>query len=235
MVNKLLDRPEAASAQPEKTVLAYSDIQPGPKERTTASDNATRGMVFADSATRALTNKDVAGLDEKQTWLARNEIYARHGRPFATPELAAHFESQPWYQKNEQFKVTDLNSMEQRNVAFLNIAEFDHKWKGAGAAGKFEGQNYDGDTKGSVLPESSKRNLTDKDVANLSAEQLATARNEIYARKGMVFKSPSIQAQFDKMSWYKKNENFQESDLSPQEYRNALFIKLRESDLALNK
>jgi hypothetical protein len=211
--------------------IKYADVQQGPPEKAVTNDNATKGMIFPDSANRYLNEKDVTGLDEKGVRVARNEIYARHGRPFATPEMAAHFESQPWYQKNLGYKDSDLNDIEKRNVAYLNLEEWDHKYKAATVAGDYKGSPYTGDTSGSVLPDSSKRNLTDADIDNLSEEQLALGRNEIYARRGRTFSDPDLAKHFEGMPWYQKNAQYKDSDLSPQDYRNVLFIKIREMEL----
>jgi len=46
---------------------------------------------------RLLTDRDLIGLSDAELRLARNEIFARHGRRFADEELQAYFDSMPWY------------------------------------------------------------------------------------------------------------------------------------------
>ena len=44
-----------------------------------------------------LTSADLYGLSKDQLRLARNEIYARHGRMFNDQTLQAYFNSKSWY------------------------------------------------------------------------------------------------------------------------------------------
>ena len=59
--------------------------------------------------------------------IARNEIYARHGRGFNDAEVRCYFQNQSWYQQRytaEEFDAmasTILSSIEQQNIA--NILE----------------------------------------------------------------------------------------------------------------
>ena len=50
-----------------------------------------------DSDTKLLTDADVSGLSAYDLYLARNEIFARHGRMFENEDLKAYFESKDWY------------------------------------------------------------------------------------------------------------------------------------------
>ena len=55
--------------------------------------------------------------------LAKNEIYARHGRRFKDSELQAYFDSQPWYNgtiEPEAFDEGVLNEIEKDNIKILN-------------------------------------------------------------------------------------------------------------------
>ena len=53
-----------------------------------------------------------------------------------------------------------------------------------------------------LLPDSSKRRLTEKEIQHLSHEELCFARNEIYARHGWIFSVPELKAYFESKSWY---------------------------------
>ncbi len=59
----------------------------------------------------------------------RNEIYARHGRIFSTPEMKKIFEGVPWYKPRPEFNESELNEIEKKNIDF--ILEFERKngWK----------------------------------------------------------------------------------------------------------
>ena len=69
---------------------------------------------------------------------------------------------------------------------------------------------YDGS--GYILPESGTRLLTKSDLAGLTKEKLAYARNEIYARHGRRFKTSIYQQYFEKQSWYSENQNYNYDD-----------------------
>lgn len=53
--------------------------------------------ILPDSDSRYLTEDDLAGLSAEQCRLARNEIYARHGRRFQDAGLQRYFDSCSWY------------------------------------------------------------------------------------------------------------------------------------------
>ncbi|HIY02953.1 MAG TPA: YARHG domain-containing protein [Candidatus Blautia faecipullorum] len=53
---------------------------------------------FPDSNSRYLTDEDLAPYSYDQLELAKNEIYARHGRQFVTERIADYFNSKSWYQ-----------------------------------------------------------------------------------------------------------------------------------------
>ena len=75
---------------------------------------------YADS--RLLTEEDVRDWSEEQLRLARNEIYARHGRIFADEQLQRFFESRNWYRGTvapEDFNDSVLNEYEIANRDFI--------------------------------------------------------------------------------------------------------------------
>lgn len=78
-----------------------------------------------DSLTQPMTN------EAKTIYIKtlRNEIYARHGRIFTTPEMKQIFESAPWYKPRKDFKDSDLNEIEKRNVDFIFEYEKKMGWK----------------------------------------------------------------------------------------------------------
>ena len=53
--------------------------------------------ILPDSAEHVYTRDELSGLGEEELRLARNEIYAVHGRKFTSPDLQKHFESKNWY------------------------------------------------------------------------------------------------------------------------------------------
>lgn len=96
---------------------------PAPAQGAAASESAAAAMngtgwIFANSGTELLTRANLEGLTAEQCKIARNEIYARHGRKFNDAALQAHFDACPWYQgtiEANAFKESDLNEVELAN------------------------------------------------------------------------------------------------------------------------
>lgn len=76
-----------------------------------------------------------------------------------------------------------------------------------------------------IFPHSSQRKLTVDEVTGLGGDVAQDAINEIYARHGYVFKTKSIQKYYESRSWYHKNYNFSESDLSEIESYNIGLLR----------
>lgn len=70
------------------------------REVTTITEETaeTDDYIFADSDSRYLTEDEIYALSQEEMRLARNEIYARHGRIFADEGLSEYFNSKSWYQ-----------------------------------------------------------------------------------------------------------------------------------------
>lgn len=93
-----------------------------PDERRNEED----GYVLADSSIRYLTQEDLAGLTKDQLRVARNEIYARHGRIFQDQSLQTYFESKSWYTGTiapEDFQQSMLSDVERANTALISEYE----------------------------------------------------------------------------------------------------------------
>jgi len=80
-----------------------------------------------------------------------------------------------------------------------------------------------------IIPGSDSRYLTDSDLAGLTKEQLAIARNEIFARHGYIFMVQKYVDYFSSKSWYKADPSYT-GELSDIEEYNVNLIKERESD-----
>lgn len=84
----------------------------------------------------------------------------------------------------------------------------------------------DEDTSGDsyLLPISSSRKITQKDLVGFSNLDLKKVRNEIYARHGRAFVSQDMACYFAAQSWYKENPDYSDKLLSSIEISNATFI-----------
>jgi len=79
--------------------------------------------IFADSAQRLLEYNDVCRISNADIRIAKNEIYARHGRKFSSADLQEYFAQMPWYRgtiEPDQFDENSLNEIERANVSFLD-------------------------------------------------------------------------------------------------------------------
>jgi len=63
-----------------------------------------------------------------------------------------------------------------------------------------------------IFSNSRSKKLLDSDLTSLSKEELALARNEIFARHGYVFGIEPYKSYFNGKSWYKSNSNFKGND-----------------------
>ena len=84
------------------------------------------GYILPQSATKYLTEEDVAHLSMKGCCYARNEIYARHGRQFNASELKDYFTAQTWYEGTvspddftDNYSRSVFNDYEYQNATFL--------------------------------------------------------------------------------------------------------------------
>lgn len=82
-----------------------------------------------------------------------------------------------------------------------------------------------------VIYDSDSREVTKSELQPLSEWQLKVARNEIYARHGQEFEHQDLQCYFKKLSWYKVNSDFSQSDLSTIENKNIVTITEYEKEI----
>ena len=116
---------EASTAVPQTGSTAASTAPAEPVAAETPA--GVEGYIIQDSSVRYLTDQDLAGLSTDQLRLARNEIYARHGRKFKDEQLQAYFNSQPWYKgtvEPDSFKDDVLlNDVERKNLELIKARE----------------------------------------------------------------------------------------------------------------
>ncbi len=83
-------------------------------------DPQTRISALALQADKArLTDRDLVGFSARHLTLARNAIYAIHGRTFSDPELSAYFMRQSWYNPDPYFHDGLLSELERTNAQFI--------------------------------------------------------------------------------------------------------------------
>jgi len=131
VIGLLLTRQQPPAPQPEPALF----VNPGPAPQPAPTPGpapspapapappASADFLLPQSGAQPLSPADIASLDKAQLRLARNEIYARHGRIFKSPDLAAHFSRYAWYRPVAA--EVSLSPVEQQNVDLLQRAEAD--------------------------------------------------------------------------------------------------------------
>ena len=102
---------------------------PTPTPTPEVVEEVSGDYILPQSSVQYITNADLAGLSEWEIRVARNEIYARHGRIFTSPDLAEYFSQKSWYVPSipaDQFDNSYLNSIEIANLQVITQYEADH-------------------------------------------------------------------------------------------------------------
>ena len=148
-----------------------------------------------------LTEEMLEGVTLNDLRLMRFEFYARRGRRYTTPGFLQEFEWRDWYKPVKDQSKVKLNKIEEQNVKLLEKMEAD--WREYLATEEISSSMLEG----------------------LFIEDLRVLRNEIYARRGRVFKDKKLQKYFSEQSWYKPNPEFKDEMLSENEYKNLAVIR----------
>lgn len=120
------DEPEVP--QPEPAEPAREETEE-PQEAPADESEEGAEFIFPDSDSRYLTESEVLARTAAELRIARNEIYARHGRMFDSPDLDAHFRATSWYVPRyttaefDALGATIFNSYESANIDLILEAE----------------------------------------------------------------------------------------------------------------
>lgn len=120
--------PEGISEQTEQEIIAIlasfteSSAAPEPKDKNADNNDVTTisgDYVLSDSSSRTYSESELKELTNYELYIARNEIFARHGRMFNNEDLQDYFGSKSWYHpsvKAEDFDESVFNSHEKKNI-----------------------------------------------------------------------------------------------------------------------
>jgi hypothetical protein len=148
-----------------------------------------------------LTEELLKGLSMNDLRLLRNEFLARRGYKFNTPGIRQYFDWRDWYKPLKDQRKVKLNETEKQNIKLIESVE-------AKLREKIATELISSDTLGELF-----------------VEDLRVLRNEIYARRGRVFKDAQLQKYFSAQSWYKPNPEFKDDMLTEIEYKNLAVIR----------
>ena len=101
--------------QTEPVSTEAQTVQPATMPSTVAINNE---FILPDSSVRVLDKSELSGFSAEQCRLARNEIYAKHGRMFDDAGLQNYFNSRSWYHGTipaKQFNDNMLSDIEIQN------------------------------------------------------------------------------------------------------------------------
>ena len=79
--------------------------------------------LLPDAATRVYDTEELEAMSNHDLFVARNEIYARHGYVFETGELSTYFSSKSWYHPSEVFNEAEISEIERENVSAILAIE----------------------------------------------------------------------------------------------------------------
>ena len=114
---------EAESKRAAESKAAESKAAESKKNQTTETKKDSSKK---DSSSQYLSASDVKNLSSYQLMIARNEIYARHGRKFNDSELQAYFNGKSWYKGTvnpEDFSTSVFNDCEIKNIQLIQSYE----------------------------------------------------------------------------------------------------------------
>ena len=115
----------------------------GMEQRTemNASHGQSDEYIFPESTEDIISYENIVNKSDEELRLGRNEIFARHGRIFASPDLQTYFEGKSWYNGTilpEQFSDSMLSRVELNNVHEISNVEFQRKIAGNGKTYRYK-------------------------------------------------------------------------------------------------
>ena len=123
-----LDEERAASLTfaPQGTpyLVDIPEVVDEPSKSSESSKRASGDYVLPESDTRTYSKSEIEDLSDYELYIARNEIFARHGRIFQNDDLQDYFESKSWYHgtSSASNNIT-LNADELANAATIREVE----------------------------------------------------------------------------------------------------------------
>lgn len=116
-VSCIMSRNQVILNPPEPTAT------PTPSEEQPQVTAESGEYFFPESSNRYLTDEEISNYTSDQLELAKNEIYARHGRQFVMDYIADYFNSKSWYQGTidpETFDAEQGSIFNEYEIANIN-------------------------------------------------------------------------------------------------------------------
>jgi hypothetical protein len=120
-----------ATAEEDKEVDESDTSAESAESATSTTSSSTESSdstdyILPDSSTRLYTEDELSGYSDWELYIARNEIYARHGRRFKNSDLQTYFDSKSWYNGTidpDDFSDDMLNETERKNAVTIRSVE----------------------------------------------------------------------------------------------------------------
>ena len=145
------------------------------------------------------------------------EIEAIHGRIFTdTPTLQNYFNARYWYEGNPDYNAKALSAIERQNMDVIEAA--------------MRRQRKVVLLPGDLGPFMNKP-ITPAMLSGVGLHELRLLRNEVYARRGRIYKTEWLSNAFSQYTWYQANEAFRDEQLTPVQKANVAIIAAREREL----
>lgn len=90
---------------------------------TTGTISSGSDYIISDSNIREIARSELTSLTPWKLKVARNEIYARHGRPFVHKDLQCYFAKKTWYKVDNNYDVSSISYIENKNIATIQDYE----------------------------------------------------------------------------------------------------------------
>jgi len=113
---------ESSIAKVEPKTVPQTEQRPTTPP-TTPNNNLGINNVSSALSTQLLTEDDIRSMSKQDLRILRNEIYARHGYIFKSKDLRDYFSAKDWYHPQYSDVSNLLNTIEKRNVAFIQRHE----------------------------------------------------------------------------------------------------------------
>ncbi|MDH4163647.1 MAG: YARHG domain-containing protein [Nitrospirota bacterium] len=78
---------------------------------------------YLTPADRVITAAEMAGWSKAELRVMRNEVFARHGRIFQSPDLQDYFSKKAWYRQNASYSDNLLSDVDKENVRIIQEHE----------------------------------------------------------------------------------------------------------------
>lgn len=125
------------SSSDEEVSDEYYDTDSGIEEYSNegyydSAEETLSDYILPYSDSEYISYSDLDGLSQEEVMLARNEIYARHGRKFTTESIKDYFESKSWYvplYEPDDFSDSIFNEYENENIKTIVTYEAEKGWK----------------------------------------------------------------------------------------------------------